>query len=121
MNLHDISNSDTPVVLNLFASWCTPCLAEHPLLQSLEQNGATVYGIGWRDKEENIRNWLNEHGNPFTAVWMDAKGEAAIPLGLRGVPETYILHKGKVTFHHAGVLTETLIREQMLPLLEERS
>lgn len=116
--LTDAVQSDEPVILNLFASWCVPCLAEHPLLKTLHKNGTTILGIGWRDSEENIIGWLSQHGNPFSAVWLDEQGDVAIPLGLRGVPETYIIHKGEVLFHHAGVLTKDLVAQHMKPLLE---
>lgn len=112
------STSEQPVVLNLFASWCVPCLAEHPLLKSLQTAGHTVFGIGWSDSEANINAWLDEHGDPFNAIWIDEAGDSAVPLGLRGVPETYVLYKGKILFHHAGVLSEQIVQEQMLPLLE---
>lgn len=112
-----VSESEQPVVLNLFASWCVPCLAEHPLFSKLQAEGHTLFGIGWSDAQDNITQWLQEHGDPFNAVWLDPDGDTAVPLGLRGVPETYVLHKGRVLFHHAGVLTPHMVEEEIRPLL----
>ena len=110
--------SERPVILNFFASWCTPCLAEHAQLLALKEAGFTVYGIAWRDSAKNIQGWLDEHGNPYDAVWLDESGNSAIPFGLRGVPETYVVQNGAILFHQAGVVTDAIRQQQLLPYLE---
>mgnify|MGYP005739604321 FL=1 len=52
-------------IVNFFASWCKPCLAEHPLLMEMKKKGVKIIGINFRDDEENFKEWINEHGNPF--------------------------------------------------------
>ena len=56
---------DDVYIVNFFASWCKPCLAEHPLLMELQSKGMQIIGINFRDDEDNFTQWINEHGNPF--------------------------------------------------------
>lgn len=77
-------------IVNFFASWCKPCLAEHPLLMELKAKGIKVIGINFRDDEDNFNEWIEEHGNPFFHVIRD-DGTIAYEMGLIGVPETYFI------------------------------
>ena len=77
-------------IVNFFASWCKPCLAEHPLLMEMKKKGITIIGINFRDDEDNFKEWINEHGNPFEYVLRD-DGTIAYEMGLIGVPETFFI------------------------------
>ena len=77
-------------IINFFASWCKPCLAEHPLLMELQSNGIKIIGVNFRDDEDNFINWIEENGNPFEYVIRD-DGSIAYEMGLIGVPETYFI------------------------------
>ena len=77
-------------MVNFFASWCKPCLAEHPLLMELKAKGVQIIGINFRDDEDNFNEWIQEHGNPFFHIIRDA-GTIAYEMGLIGVPETYFI------------------------------
>jgi cytochrome c biogenesis protein CcmG/thiol:disulfide interchange protein DsbE len=114
----DLLKSGKPVLVNFFASWCTPCLAEHPLLTRLkEREGATVIGIAWKDKPEATRAWLAKLGNPFARIGFDQDGKLALDWGLSGVPETYLIDsRGIVRLHFRGPLTERDL-SAVLPLL----
>jgi len=79
-------------IINFFASWCAPCLAEHPTLMKLKQKNVSIIGINFRDEEDNLNSWLKEHGNPYEYVIRD-NGDIAFQLGLIGVPETYFINK----------------------------
>lgn len=79
-------------VLNVFASWCAPCLIEHPMLMRLSKEpGIRLVGIDYKDPGDAGRRWLERHGVPFSAVGADAAGRAGIELGVYGVPETFIV------------------------------
>ena len=77
-------------IVNFFASWCKPCLAEHPLLMEMKKKGVKIIGINFRDDEDNFKEWINEHGNPFEYILRD-DGTIAYEMGLIGVPETFFI------------------------------
>lgn len=106
-------------LINLFASWCTPCLAEHPQLKTLQARGLTIIGIAWNDTPEAVGAFLERHGNPYAQVFIDHKGEAAIPLGVHGIPESFLVDaNGRVLYHLAGPLDAARVEQDILPLLE---
>ncbi|MGH6793485.1 MAG: DsbE family thiol:disulfide interchange protein [Methyloceanibacter sp.] len=109
-----------PTIVNVFASWCVPCLEEHPLLVTLaEENGVRLYGINYKDDAASARRFLGRYGNPFARVGADRDGRVAIDFGVYGVPETYVISgDGKIAYRHVGPLTETAITEKILPLVK---
>ncbi len=106
-------------IVNVFASWCAPCLAEHPLLVQLAKDqGIALYAINYKDRDEKAVAWLKEHGNPFARIGADRDGRVAIDWGVYGVPETYIVDRGGVIRHRqVGPLTEELLDREVRPLL----
>ena len=86
---------DDVYIINFFASWCKPCLAEHPLLMELQSKGMQIIGVNFRDDEDNFIEWINEHGNPFFHIIRD-DGSIAYEMGLIGVPETFFIEKSKI-------------------------
>lgn len=109
-------------VVNFMASWCAPCEAEMDELVALKQAvpGVRYLGIAWNDAPARIEPWLKEHGAPFERVLYDPRGRTAIALGLRGIPETYIVDaKGKVRYQISGMITERSRKERLTPLLEQ--
>lgn len=105
-----------PFLLNAFASWCTPCALEHPVWMSAR--GVTIMGLGWKDTPENIKKWIAGHGNPYAQLWQDAGGNASIPLGISGVPETFLVDgAGLVRYRFSGPVTEDILNAEILPAL----
>ena len=86
---------DDVYIVNFFASWCKPCLVEHPLLMELHSKGVQIIGINFRDDEDNFVQWINDHGNPFFHIIRD-DGSIAYEMGLIGVPETFFIEKSKI-------------------------
>jgi cytochrome c biogenesis protein CcmG/thiol:disulfide interchange protein DsbE len=109
-----------PTIVNVFASWCVECQVEHPLLLELaKQPGVRLYGIDYKDDMASARRFLGRYGNPYARVGADASGRVAIDFGVYGVPETYVVSgDGKIAYRHVGPLSETAIREKILPLLQ---
>ena len=107
-----------PKLVNYFASWCAPCLAEHPLFTRLKQrDGAAIVGVAWKDKPEATRAWLQRLGDPFARLGFDQDGKIALDWGLSGVPETYLIDaQGIVHLHFRGPITERDLGT-ILPLL----
>jgi cytochrome c biogenesis protein CcmG, thiol:disulfide interchange protein DsbE len=95
-------------LVNVFASWCAPCHAEHPFLMELAKDSRiAIFGINQKDVPDNARRFLGSKGNPYAAVGVDPAGRASIEWGVYGVPETFIV-KGDGTIAHklVGPLTE---------------
>ena len=79
------------MLVNVFASWCVPCRAEHPLLMALAERGVTIYGINYKDPPEQASAWLDELGDPFARIGADRDGRVGIDWGVYGVPETFVV------------------------------
>lgn len=108
----------TVKLVNFWASWCPPCREEHAELMSLQANGVPVYGVDWKDQPTKALDFLNDMGNPFTALGQDPKNEMGLDWGIAGVPETFVIDgDGKVLLHHSGPLTDDFIEDQIEPLL----
>jgi cytochrome c biogenesis protein CcmG/thiol:disulfide interchange protein DsbE len=107
-------------LINYWASWCAPCRAEHPQLETLSEQGITVYGINYKDKADAALGFLTEMGNPYNAIGADVPGRTALEWGLYGVPETYILDaKGEITYRFAGPITEEILEKYIKPEIEK--
>jgi cytochrome c biogenesis protein CcmG, thiol:disulfide interchange protein DsbE len=109
-----------PTIVNVFASWCLECQVEHPLLLALSKEpGVRLYGIDYKDDAASARRFLGRYGNPYSRVGADGSGRTAIDFGVYGVPETYVITgDGRIAFRHVGPLTEAIIRDKILPLLQ---
>ncbi|WP_265570874.1 DsbE family thiol:disulfide interchange protein [Sphingomicrobium nitratireducens] len=95
-----------PRMVNIFASWCVPCIAEAPLLDALAREGLAIDGIAVRDRPDDVVDFLAEHGDPFGAIGADPESAAMIALGAAGVPESFIVDgSGRIAYHHQGPLT----------------
>lgn len=110
----------TPAVVNFFASWCGPCVEEHPLLLRLkERAGVRILGVNYKDQAVNARRFLSRYGNPYTRVGVDRDGRAAIEWGVYGMPETFVIDgKGTIVFKHVGPLTPDVLEQRLLPAIE---
>lgn len=108
------------VVINIFASWCAPCALEQPEMVDLKRkNIAPIIGIAWKNKPEDVVQWLQKHGNPFTHLLFDEKGDITFALSLTGVPETFVVDKnGIVAYHTTQPITHERLTEEIIPLLE---
>lgn len=104
LSTDDISNMGGIKLLNVFASWCAPCRAEHPnLTRMAQEEGLTLIGINYKDKPEDAAKWLAELGNPYEALGSDYSGRVGIDLGISGVPETFIIDgEGIIRHRFAG-------------------
>ncbi len=109
------------VLVNVFASWCLPCRAEHPLLMRLaEDNIVTVFGLNWKDEKDDATAWLAGLGNPYARIGHDLSGRVGIDWGVYGVPETYVIDaQGRVRYKHVGALYPATIAEVIRPLIKQ--
>lgn len=110
-----------PVLVNFFASWCIPCLVEHPHLMRLAAEGVPVFGINYRAggrDDPGAVEWLRRHGDPYRRIGVDHGGRVAIDFGTYGVPETYLIDRqGIVRWRMAGPITDQVLADDLRPLL----
>lgn len=106
-------------VLNVWASWCPPCLVEHPVVTELAKS-VPVVGLNYKDAREDALPWLARNGNPYQLTVYDGNGRIAIDYGVYGVPETYVIdRKGVIRYKHIGPLTAEDARKKVVPLVKE--
>jgi len=111
------------VILNLWASYCPTCQAEHHLLMALAARKlAPIYGADVKDRPEHARAFLARRGNPFVAVGADDQSFLQRALGARGVPATFVIGPGpKVEVSILGPLEPEIIETQIVPALMKRA
>lgn len=92
-----------PRLLNIFASWCVPCVAEAPQLMDLARAGVEIEGVAIRDARKDVDAFLARNGNPYARIGLDARSQVQISLGSSGVPETFVLDgAGRIVHQHIG-------------------
>lgn len=95
-----------PRLLNVFASWCVPCIAEVPILTALSEQGVIVEGVAIRDRPADVDRFLGQHGNPYRAIGSDVDSTIQLAIGSSGVPETFVIDgKGIIRHQHIGAIT----------------
>ena len=106
------------MLVNFWASWCVPCIIEHPQLMRLHREGVPVFGIAYKDKPEDSLRFLRQHSNPFRLLSRDEPGRVAIDWGVFGVPETYLIDRqGIIRWRYAGPITADVLEQDIRPLL----
>ena len=108
-------------LLNVWASWCSACREEHPLLVEFGKSGIVpIVGLDYKDTRIEGMRWLQGMGNPYAAVAFDADGRVGIDYGVYGVPETYVIDKaGIIRMKHTGPISPDVLGNKIMPLLAE--
>jgi len=95
--------SGQPRILNVFASWCVPCISEVKVLQALKSRGVAIDGIAVRDRPEDVAEFLGRNGDPYERIGSDVQSRVQIALGSSGVPESFIIDgRGIIRHQHIG-------------------
>ncbi|MEZ5539393.1 MAG: DsbE family thiol:disulfide interchange protein [Pseudomonadales bacterium] len=101
-------------LVNVWATWCVTCRVEHPFLMKLAKDNIAIYGINYKDSNAAAKVWLNEKGNPYREVIVDADGKLGIDLGVFGAPETYFVDSnGVIRYKHVGDLNTQNWQEEL--------
>lgn len=108
-----------PALINVWAAWCSACRNEHAqLLDISRQYGVAIYGVDYQDSAEAAKDWLQQHGNPFTWVMFDGASAAALPLDVFSVPQTYAVDAdGIIRARHIGEINATVWREMQAAIM----
>lgn len=113
--------SGEPRILNIFASWCVPCVAESRVLLQLHANGVHIDGIAIRDRSEDVADFLARNGDPYDRIGSDQQSRVQIALGSSGVPESFVIDgRGVVRYQHIGPIEESDVPLIMAKLGEAR-
>ena len=108
-------------VLNVWASWCVSCRAEHEVITRLaQQNLVPVIGLNYKDESVDAERWLQQFGNPYLTSVIDRDGRVGIDWGVYGVPETFVIGAdGTIKYKHIGPVTHESLEEEVLPVIRE--
>jgi cytochrome c biogenesis protein CcmG/thiol:disulfide interchange protein DsbE len=106
-------------VLNIWATWCGSCRAEHNVLLQLANTGAVaIYGLNYKDNRADAQRWLRQLGDPYIANAFDEDGRVGIDWGVYGAPETFVIDaQGIIRHKHIGPLTTEILQTELLPLI----
>lgn len=105
-------------LVNFFASWCVPCLAEHPLITRLAKDGLPVYGINYKNKPKEAAAWLSKYGNSYSRIGSDLDGRIGIEFGVTGMPESFVIDRsGVIRYKRVGAITPDALERKILPLI----
>lgn len=106
-------------LLNVWASWCTSCRLEHPVLVDLARSARVpIYGLNYKDQRSDALVWLERFGNPYQATMYDPKGLVGLDYGVYGTPETFVIdQQGVIRHKQVGPLTLEVLEKTILPLV----
>lgn len=105
-------------LVNVWATWCPSCKAEHDYLEKLASQGINIVGINYKDDRVAAIQWLQRLGNPYAFNIYDPDGKLGFDLGVYGAPETYVVDaNGIVRYRHVGELNERVWQGTLQPIL----
>ena len=106
-------------LVNVWATWCPTCLAEHGQLKRIRQTGLSVVGINYKDDSAEAIAWLARYGDPYAFSVVDADGDLGVDLGVYGAPETFLLDaEGVIRYKHVGAVDEAIWGDEIAPAIE---
>ena len=110
-----------PALLNVWATWCAACRQEHDALLTLARNELIpIYGLNYKDDRNAAIRWLQQLGDPYTAIAYDPDGMVGLDWGVYGAPETFLIDPdGVVVYKHIAPLTMQIWRDEFVPRIEQ--
>lgn len=110
----------SPRLLNVWATWCPTCYAEHEYLTQLAKQGVEIVGIDYKDERPKAIKFLASYGNPYKAIIFDPKGSLGLDLGVYGAPETFIIDgNGIIRYRHAGDVNDQVWNQVLKPIYDQ--
>ena len=113
INSDKIFEEDIFYIVNIWASWCVPCRAEHPLLMQLSKNQSIkLIGLNYRDNFNNAKKFIDDFGNPYSRILIDKDGTLGVEFGAYGVPETFLIDRKKfIIKKFVGPINQEIVNE----------
>jgi cytochrome c biogenesis protein CcmG/thiol:disulfide interchange protein DsbE len=111
---------DEPFILNIWGSYCLPCLQENPILMEAKEQGLVpIVGVNYKDKLNLAQLWLDDNGSPFEFSLLDEDGRLGINLGVYGAPETFLVDgNGVIRYKHIGVIDYETWEDEIIPAIK---
>ena len=105
-----------PALVNVWATWCPTCKAEHQMLTQLAKAGVVIHGVNYKDDSVAARQWLKDYLDPYQVNVADPQGSLGINLGVYGAPETFLIDaQGIIRHKYVGAIDERVWREELAP------
>lgn len=113
-------NKKSVTLLNVWATWCSACAAEHTMLLKIaNEYHIPIYSIDYKDDRDAAIKWLQTAGDPFILTGNDDNGNTGIDLGVYGTPETFIISKkGNIVYRHVGMINQENWDQLLYPLIK---
>jgi cytochrome c biogenesis protein CcmG/thiol:disulfide interchange protein DsbE len=109
-----------PALVNVWATWCTSCRQEHPVLTKLADQGVVIYGVNYKDDRAAAQRWLRTLHNPYRLNIEDAAGTLGLDLGVYGAPETFVIDaRGIIRDKYVGIIDQDVWREKLAPVYDK--
>ncbi|WP_087021432.1 DsbE family thiol:disulfide interchange protein [Thaumasiovibrio subtropicus] len=109
-----------PLLLNVWATWCPTCYAEHQYLNQLAASGVKIIGLNYKDDRHKAVGWLEELGNPYLISLFDGDGMLGLDLGVYGAPETFLIDADGIIRHrHVGDVNERNWQSRLQPIYQQ--
>lgn len=94
------------VVINVWTTWCPPCVQEMPTLETLAQRmkdkDLVLLAVSQDERPKAVKPWIQERGFTFP-VLLDPRGVVGHQFGVTGYPETFVIDRnGRIVHHHVG-------------------
>ena len=105
-----------PALVNVWATWCPTCKAEHQMLNQLAKAGVVIHGVNYKDDSVAARQWLKDYLDPYQVNVADPQGSLGINLGVYGAPGTFLIDaQGIIRHKYVGAIDERVWREELAP------
>jgi cytochrome c biogenesis protein CcmG/thiol:disulfide interchange protein DsbE len=109
-----------PALVNIWATWCSSCRREHPVLTKLADQGVVIFGVNYKDDRAEARHWLSTLNSPYLLNIEDAAGTLGVDLGVYGAPETFFIDAhGVIRYKYVGIIDEDVWREKLAPVYDK--
>lgn len=108
-----------PVLVNVWATWCPTCKAEHEELMQIDAlTDLRLVGVNYKDSAPKAMRWLTDFGDPYEFVLEDVDGTLGVELGVYGAPESFLLDaRGQIIYKRVGEINPRIWRDEIAPLL----
>ena len=122
VQLEELINKNNFSIINIWASWCLPCIDEHDYLLKLKNsNKINIIGINYKDKKSNAIEFLSDLKNPYSEILIDPDGTKSIELGAIGVPETYLINNKLIIKKYIGPIDKLKFKEIIKIIKNEKN